>query len=126
MRSKWFGPRALGLHLTLVAWVALCAVAAWWQVGRAIQGNALSYMYAVEWPVFGILGVLGWFALINMEPVSEGRESARREYEERMRAEAAAARAAAAAEEDEDPALSAYNDHLATLATTPKKKLWGH
>jgi len=26
----------------------------------------------------------------------------------------------------EDSALEAYNDHLAELATVPKKKIWGH
>ncbi|HEV2427003.1 MAG TPA: hypothetical protein VGS61_02150 [Acidimicrobiales bacterium] len=126
MRSKWFGARALGLHVALVAWMGMCAAAAWWQVGRAISGNSLSFMYAIEWPVFGILGVLGWYALINMEPVAEGREVERRAYEERMRAEATAAREAARASEDEDPLLAAYNDHLASLATKPKRKLWGH
>jgi hypothetical protein len=27
---------------------------------------------------------------------------------------------------EEDPALAAYNDHLAEIATRPKKRLWGH
>jgi DNA-binding transcriptional regulator of glucitol operon len=124
--SKWFGPRALGIHVALIAWMGMCAAAAWWQVGRAVSGNALSFMYAIEWPVFGILGVLGWYALLNMEPVDERHEAERREYEERMRAEAAAARAEAAARDVEGPVLAAYNDHLAQLATKPKRKLWGH
>lgn len=102
----------------------MCASAAWWQVGRAIQGNSLSFMYAVEWPVFGVLGVLGWFALLNMETVTAHKEAARREYEERMRAEALAAREAAP--DKEDPALAAYNDHLASVSTKAKKRLWGH
>jgi hypothetical protein len=102
----------------------MCATAAWWQVGRAIGGNSLSFMYAVEWPVFGVLGVLGWFAMLNMESVTAGREAARREYEERMRAEARAAREAI--RDEEDPALAAYNDHLESLAAKSKKRLWGH
>ncbi len=124
MKSKWWGLRALGLHVALLAWLAMCATAAWWQVGRAIGGNSLSFMYAVEWPVFGVLGVLGWFAMLNMEAVTASKEAARREYEERMRAEARAAREAV--KEEEDPALAAYNDHLASLATKTKKRLWGH
>jgi len=112
------------LHVTLMIWLAMCASAAWWQVGRAVQGNSLSFMYAIEWPVFGVLGVVGWYAMINMETVTASKESARREYEERMRAEAQAARAAAV--EEEDPVLAAYNDHLASLATKTKRKLWGH
>ncbi|MDE3064542.1 MAG: hypothetical protein KGJ36_02600 [Acidobacteriota bacterium] len=124
MKSKWWGARALALHAALIAWLAMCAAAAWWQVGRAIDGNSLSFMYAIEWPVFGVLGVLGWFALLHVEKVTAGKEQARREYEERMRAEALVARAAEP--EAEDPALAAYNDHLANLATKSKRKLWGH
>jgi len=123
VKSKYFSRRALGLHLALVIWICVCATAAWWQVGRAMDGSSLSYFYAIEWPVFGIFGVLGWYALLNIERVSAHQEQARREYEERMRAEAIAARAAS---EHEDPMLAAYNDHLANIASTPKRKLWGH
>ena len=124
MKSKYFSPRAIGLHAVLLLWIVSCALAAWWQVGRAVQGNSLSFLYAIEWPVFAILGVLGWYALLNLEKVPEEEVEARRLYEERMRQEARAAREAARVEED--PALSAYNDHLANIATQPKKRLWGH
>lgn len=124
MKSKYLSRRAIVLHVCLLLWVTMCAVAAWWQVSRAVQGNSLSYMYAIEWPCFAVLGVLGWYAMLNMEKVTANQEAARREYEEQMRAEARAARAKV--EEPEDPTLAAYNDHLAELATEPKKKLWGH
>ena len=124
MKSKYLSRRAVVLHLCLVFWVAMCAVAAWWQVSRAVQGNSLSYMYSIEWPCFGVLGVLGWYAMLNMEKVTANQEAARREYEQHTRAQARAARAAS--EEPEDPTLAAYNDHLAELASEPKKKLWGH
>ena len=124
MKSKYFSPRAIGLHAVLLLWIVSCALAAWWQVGRAVQGNSLSFLYAIEWPVFAVLGVLGWYALLNLEKVPEEEIEARRHYEERMRQEARVAREAARV--DEDPALSAYNDHLANIATQPKKRLWGH
>lgn len=123
MRSKYFSLRAIGLHFALICWLLLCALAAWWQVGRAVQGNSLSYLYAIEWPVIGVLGVLGWYSLLNLEKVGEHKERARREYEARMRAEALAARQSAGVE---DPTLAAYNDHLANLVNQPKKRLWGH
>ncbi len=122
MKSKWFSSRAFLLHVALLLWLALCASAAWWQVGRAIQGNTLSFMYAIEWPVFGVLGVLGWYAMLNMEKVTEHDQRERRAYEEKMRAEARERRV----EQGEDPTLAAYNDHLAQLASQPKKKIWGH
>lgn len=108
--------------MTLLAWVSGCVAAAVWQFGRASDGNALSYLYAIEWPVFAIAGVLGWYALINIEKVTEAQEKARREFEETMRAKAQAERA----REAESPELAAYNDHLEELAKQPRKKLWGH
>ena len=124
MKSKYFSVRAFGLHIALALWIAVCAYAAWWQVGRAAEGNALSYFYAIEWPVFAIFGVLGWYALLNMEKVTEEQEASRREYEASRREDARRARASL--RNVEDPELAAYNDHLAGLATKPKKKLWGH
>jgi len=124
VKAKYFSKRALGLHLSLVVWIAICLSAAWWQVGRAIQGSSLSYLYAIEWPAFAILGFFGWYALLNMERITEHQEKARRDYEEKMRAEAQVARQVAI--EPEEPAMAAYNDHLAELATRPKKRLWGH
>lgn len=126
MKNKYLSRRAFGLHLSLLVWVAMCGAASYWQVGRAVQGNSLSFLYSIEWPCFLVLGFFGWWALLNMEKVTEHQEQARREYEEKMRAEALAAREAAAAAEPEDETMKAYNDHLANLATTPKKKLWGH
>jgi DNA-binding transcriptional regulator of glucitol operon len=124
VKSKYLSRRALGLHLALVAWVAICIAAAWWQLGAAILGNSLSYFYAIEWPAFAVLGVFGWYALLNMEKITEHQEKTRQEYEEKMRAEAQLARQFDV--EEEDPSLAAYNDHLAEIATRPKKRLWGH
>jgi len=109
VKSKYFSRRALVLHLALVAWVAMCLAAAWWQVDEAILGNSLSYLYAIEWPSFAVLGFFGWYSLLN---------------EEKMRAEAQIARQVD--DDPEDPAMKAYNDHLAEIATRPKKRLWGH
>ena len=123
MRSKYFSLRAIGLHIALITWVVVCALAAWWQVGRAVQGNSLSFLYSVEWPVIGVLGILGWYSMLNMEKTTEEKEVERRAYEEKMRADALAARERAT---EEDPSLAAYNDHLANLSHDPKKRLWGH
>jgi DNA-binding transcriptional regulator of glucitol operon len=123
VRSKYFSLRAIGLHIALITWVVVCALAAWWQVGRAVQGNSLSFLYSVEWPVIGVLGILGWYSMLNMEKTTEEKEVERRAYEEKMRADALAARERAT---EEDPSLAAYNDHLANLTPVPKKRLWGH
>ncbi len=125
MRSKYFSLRALVVHVALLAWLTMCILAAWWQVGRAFGGNSLSFLYAIEWPCFAVLGFFGWWALLHVEKPTPDEEVARREYEDRMRAEALTARVAEA-REVQDPELAAYNDHLAALSVAPKKKLWGH
>jgi hypothetical protein len=112
------------VHALAIVWVTGCVLAAYWQVGRAAQGNSLSYAYAVEWPAFAILGVLGWWGLIHVERVDVDQENERRTYEERMRAEARLAREIEA--DDEDADLAAYNDHLAELAARPRRRLRGH
>ena len=53
VRERWLSGRALSLHLAVLVLVPACAVAAWWQINRAADGNQLSYLYSVMWPVFG-------------------------------------------------------------------------
>ncbi len=123
MNSRWYSARALLLHLTLALWIVGCGAAAWWQISRAGDGNALSYMYAVEWPVFGLLGIGGWWALLHVEAVSEEEKIQRREFEKQLRRDAHLERHGPSTS---DPSMVAYNEHLAQLAQRPKKKLWGH
>ena len=112
------------LHLALVAWVSGCVAASIWQIGRAFDGNALSFLYSVLWPLFAVGGVFGWWALVHLEEISEAQAAERRAYEEQMRVEAQIARNLAV--EPEDPQLAAYNDHLAAVGRRPKKRLVGH
>jgi hypothetical protein len=123
VRTRWLSPRSLSLHLLLVVWVAGCSLAAWWQVGRAIQGNQYSYLYAVEWPVFAIAGIFGWWALLHTEPASAEAREERRAHEQQLRAAAQAEKRDRARE---DPELAAYNDHLAELASSNRHKGWRH
>jgi hypothetical protein len=110
----------------MVVWVVGCAVAAWWQVGRAMQGNQYSYLYSVEWPVFGGSGIFCWWAMLHSDRAesSGGGEAAsvrRRANVERERADT---HLALRDREHEDAELAAYNDHLAHLAASGKRKGW--
>jgi len=107
----------------LVVWVVGCGLAAWWQVGRAIGGNQYSYLYAVEWPVFAVAGIFGWWALLHTEPPTEAAREERRAHEQRLRAAVQTEKRDRATE---DPELAAYNDHLAELATSDRRKTWRH
>jgi DNA-binding transcriptional regulator of glucitol operon len=122
VRERWLSRRAVTLHLALVIWVPACLLAGWWQVTRAFDGNGLSYLYSVEWPVFALVGIWAWWSLVHTDPERVGLRAQRR-----MAAEATAAGDAKPSpprrREDEDEALAAYNDHLAELAAG-RPKTW--
>lgn len=113
MPIRWFSPRSIGLHLAMLVWVAGCLFAGWWQATRAFDGNALSWVYAIEWPVFAIGGVYAWWALLHTRAATPEQRAERAAFEEERRA---AVTAAKRRPQDEDAALKAYNDHLAQLA----------
>jgi hypothetical protein len=74
-RPRWFfliTPRWL-------AWHAFAVFAAWgmlwlgdWQFHRAEGGNALSWAYTFEWPIFTIFGVIFWAKTIIDEYKTPG------------------------------------------------------
>ncbi len=66
--TRWFRKRALLYHLLVAIIAPGCLVAADWQVHAAIGGNTLSWLYVVEWPVFSVLSVYGWWQLIHEDP----------------------------------------------------------
>ena len=59
------GKEALRAHLTLAAGLALCAVAFWFEFGRAERGNALSWAYVFEWPLLGMFAVYMWWKILH-------------------------------------------------------------
>ncbi len=123
MRERWLSRRALTLHLAVLVWTPGCLVAGWWQVTRALDGNSLSYLYSVEWPVFALVGIWMWWSLIHTDPESVGARAQRRLREARRRAGVAPAVPVRRLDE-EDPELAAYNDHLAQLAAEGRAKTW--
>jgi hypothetical protein len=52
----------------MVAIVSGCVLAAWWQATRALGGNGLSWLYTVEWPIFAVLAIAGWWQLVHEDP----------------------------------------------------------
>ena len=96
-RSRWWSVGALKLHLTLVAGLALCAVASWIEWHRALDGVALAWAYAFEWPLFAVLGTWLWWRLLHGEPP--------RRRPPRRRNDIA----------DDDPGLVAWREYLTEL-----------
>jgi hypothetical protein len=120
------------MHVALLLFVPGCAIAAWWQVTRAFDGNGLSYLYSVEWPIFALVAVYFWWQLIHTDYETVGLRGLRRQ---------AAAEAAAEVQDShgpgtvatgpggprprgaevDDPELVAYNARLADLASKGPK-----
>ena len=129
MRQRWLSRRALQLHAAVVLWIPACLFAFWWQVNRAFDGNGLSYLYSIEWPVFALLGVWAWWVLVHTDPERAGARGQRR-LAARPGAEGAPGPsspggATTRRTDEEDDALAAYNDRLAALADRGPKT-WRH
>jgi hypothetical protein len=126
--ERWLSKRALSLHLAVLVFVPGCAVAAWWQIHRAEDGNQLSYLYSVMWPVFGILGLYFWWMLLHTDYETVGLKGMRRQQEAVTSDDGGSAPVASPAPEEpasafavEDHELAAYNARLAELAAKGPK-----
>ncbi len=71
------GSDALKVHLTFGFGVVLCALACWFELKRALSGNALSWAYVFEWPLLACFAVYMWSHMLS----GHGETSARAEEE---------------------------------------------
>jgi hypothetical protein len=76
--SRWrflIAPKWLGWHVFTVAAVLGMLWLGDWQLRRALGGNALSWAYTFEWPLFAIFAVFFWAKTIRDEvhPPAEAR-----------------------------------------------------
>ena len=108
------------LHVALLIWVPACLIAGWWQATRAFDGNTLSYVYSVEWPIFALLGVWAWWVFVHTDPARAGM-AGQRSAEAQAAAEAGVDTGPNRRAEEEDEELAAYNDHLAAMAQRGRK-----
>ncbi len=112
--------RWLGWHLAMVVSVGGMLALGWWQFRRAEEGNALSWAYTFEWPIFAVFAVVFWAKTIRDEfsPPDTATTLARAELAVGARLAGPAGRdhdqeTDQAEPEDED--LAAYNAYLARL-----------
>jgi hypothetical protein len=132
VRERWLSRRALWLHLSVLVFVPGCAVAAWWQINRAADGNQLSYLYSVLWPAFGLLGLYFWWMLIHTDYETVGLKGMQRQQaavaptdveatEDAPPTAGVAVPTAPIVSAEEDPELAAYNARLAELVSQGPK-----
>jgi hypothetical protein len=128
-RSRWLfllSPR----WLTWLAFTAVCAIGMLllgaWQLHRAQTGNALSWGYTFEWPIFAIFVVVFWGKTVLDEVRYPGGRAAKQaetpsaagDDDADLALPGTALPHAAALTDDEaadDPELAAYNAYLARL-----------
>ena len=118
-----------------LAWHAFAIAAAWgmlwlgdWQFHRAESGNALSWAYTFEWPIFVIFGVVFWAKTIvdewRQQSASFAPDLTPPALHRGDALELPAGAHTAAAVDDEaaaDPELAAYNAYLARLNSRPAR-----
>ncbi|GAB3223328.1 hypothetical protein GCM10027447_10950 [Glycomyces halotolerans] len=74
-------PPWLVLHFFAVVLTAGFGVLGWWQLGRAQAGNAISWGYAFEWPLFALFTVALWIRQMRLELRRDEPEDRRRRGE---------------------------------------------
>jgi hypothetical protein len=122
-RPRWrvlFTPKWLGWHLFAVVAVFGMLWLGDWQFHRAESGNALSWAYTFEWPIFAVFGVVFWAKTVRDElkpPVASAPGPAAGLPGGAGSAPGAgsAGQDGQASEEADDPELAAYNAYLARL-----------
>ena len=68
--SRWrflLSPKWLGWHVFVILSVVGMLWLGSWQLHRAEAGNALSWAYTFEWPLFAIFAVVFWVKTIRDE-----------------------------------------------------------
>jgi DNA-binding transcriptional regulator of glucitol operon len=138
VRERWLSGRAVSLHVAVLVVVPGCAIAAWWQINRAQDGNQLSYLYSVMWPVFALLAIIFWWMLIHTDYDAVGLRGMRRQQATHTVAttgptgvvtspapSSVLPEVPVASAADDDPELAAYNTRLAELAAKGPKT-WRH
>ncbi|MFI5936902.1 hypothetical protein [Actinoplanes sp. NPDC051494] len=126
MRGLWT-PAWIARHVFAVVLIVSFLGLGWWQFSRATEGNALSWGYTFEWPVFALFVGFIWFREVQQE-LRSGRPAAGDEPAEEIEtadAERVTIRrpvrvsTAQRTPAEEDPELAAYNDYLAWLNAHP-------
>jgi hypothetical protein len=116
--SRWrfaFTPRWLAWHVFVAAAVAGMLMLGNWQWHRATAGNALSWAYTFEWPIFAVFAVVFWVKTLRDEIAPPTAGAAPGEGLALPGGAMSAGPGTAPPTADEDEELDAYNAYLARL-----------
>lgn len=120
------GTRAwIARHVLAVVLVAGFLVMGWWQIGRALSGNALSWAYAFEWPLFAGFVIFMWCREVRHTLRGDASQAPPSPPPSPPPGAPAVRRPVRTAprrieyDDDGDPALAEYNRYLAWLNENP-------
>jgi hypothetical protein len=71
-------PPWIVLHCFAVVLTVAFGLLGWWQLSRAQGGNAISWGYAFEWPLFALFTLALWIRQMRLELRKDLPEEARR------------------------------------------------
>jgi DNA-binding transcriptional regulator of glucitol operon len=124
MKGLWT-PAWIARHVLALVLFLGCLGLGWWQWTRASSGNAISWGYMFEWPVFaGFVVFLWWREVQLVRRKDDPAEPPREDQERRPGAPVTVGRPVrvpvrSTTDGDEDPETTAYNDYLAWLNAHP-------
>lgn len=124
MKGLWT-PAWIARHVLALVLVIAFLGLGWWQFSRATDGNAISWGYTFEWPVFAGFVVFLWWREVQQERRAARAPAPTEEPAVPQQETAVTVRRpvrvplAAAAPAEDDPELAAYNDYLSWLAAHP-------
>ncbi|HEX4661854.1 MAG TPA: hypothetical protein VH307_31045 [Streptosporangiaceae bacterium] len=122
-RPRWhflLTPKWLGWHaFTVLAVVGMLWLGDW-QFRRAESGNALSWAYTFEWPIFAIFGLVFWAKTIRdeLKPPADTGEAEDVDLPPGIAAAPGSgdrSGSQSGPDGEDDPELAAYNAYLARL-----------
>ena len=115
MKGLWT-PAWIARHVGALVLIAAFLGLGWWQYTRAASGNALSWGYMFQWPVFaGFVGFLWWREVrLAKAPTVEKKPEIKTTLGRPVRVPARPSPGV-----EDDPELAAYNDYLSWLNAHP-------
>jgi DNA-binding transcriptional regulator of glucitol operon len=124
---QFLTPKWIAGHLVAIVLVAACLGLGWWQIRRAAAGNALSFGYSFEWPVFAGFVIFVWSREVRAARRQRAQPAADQpappaEPESGLLASVPVRSRPAAAQDDADPQLRAYNEYLTWLNADPSRR----
>ena len=101
-------PKWVLLHVIVAALFVATFLLGYWQLSKAeAGGGAVNWSYALQWPLYGVMGL--WFYLRMV------RDERRRDPDEDQPGNAVVLYQRPRIDTTGDPELAAYNAHLAEL-----------